>query len=80
MDDVERQQTIDECRRYSYAANTVLPLLEKQKKLALDQLMGRYRDGKTEFIDLIAMLYSISQMEREFTIREQMLRTLEEKC
>lgn len=79
MTQEERQQTLDECRRFYVAAPVVVPLIEKQRKLAFDKLMGEYRDRSGKYESLIAELYVLTNMEREFNVREQMLRTLEEK-
>lgn len=78
MTDLERQQEIDECRRYVYAAGTVLPLIEKAKRIAFERLMNAYRDQTGNYEPIVAELYVHTNLEREFKIKEQILQTLQE--
>jgi len=72
-------EKISEARRFYMAAPVIVPMLEKRHKLALQRLMGKYRDGETDYINVIAELYTLSTLLNEIRIQEQLYNELEKQ-
>jgi hypothetical protein len=77
--DEDRNRLITEARHFYTAAPVLLPLLEKRKRVAFDRLMLAHKEGKTDYIALVAELNVINDLEREILTKEQTYRSLEEQ-
>jgi len=73
----ERTETIQEARIFHLAAPFVLPMLARRKKVAFDRLMGKHRDGSTDFLTLVSELAVLNDLERDIIQKSDMYKTLE---
>ena len=79
MTEHERIESIAEARRFYMAAPIIVPMLEKRKDITLQRLMAKYRDGATDYANVVAELYTIDNLLREIKTQEQIYRVTEEK-
>lgn len=66
---------IQEARVLAVAAPILMPLIAKRKKIALDIILQKHRDGGN-YVAQVAALDVLTELEREITIKEQMLQNL----
>lgn len=62
-------EELAEARTLSFAAPTLLPLLENRKRIALERLLSRFQSGETDFLAIVAELNTLHTMEREIKIK-----------
>lgn len=79
MTESERQEMLRDAKIMTLAAPVVLPWLQKQKKSATDRILGKYRDGGKDYEPIIAELFVLSNLEREFHRQEETFKMLQEK-
>jgi len=79
MTEHERIEKISEARRFYIASPIIVPMLEKRHEQTLQKLMAKYRDGESDYINVIAELYTLSNLLREIKTQEQLYNAMEEK-
>lgn len=77
MTDEERADLIQEAKIFHLAAPFVLPLLARRKKVAFERLLGKHRDGSTDFLTLVSELSVLNDLERDILSKSEMYKTLE---
>jgi hypothetical protein len=78
MTESERQEMLTEARIFHITAPTILPILEKRKKVAFDRLMLKHREGSTDYLTLVAELNVLTDIENEINRKAQTFKTLED--
>lgn len=79
MNENERQNMLSEGRRYAVAAPSLLPLLAERKKNAILNLIGQFRNGKTDLIATVAEIASLQALEEDVNGKIRALDTLEKQ-
>lgn len=79
MTEQERHDSLSEARLFALAAPVILPLIEKRKRIAIERIQAKFREGSTDFVTLVAELTSLSDLEREIKQKEQLYTTMQEK-
>jgi hypothetical protein len=79
MTDSERNELLQEARIYAIAAPTILALLEKRKRIALESLQSDFRQGKTDNLARVAEITCLGDLEREIKQKEAIYNTMEMK-
>lgn len=74
--EIERSERIQEAKIYHLAAPVMLPILGNKKRIAMERLMGKYREGSGDFLNLIAEISVLSDLEREIMTKADMFTTL----
>ena len=73
------QEELTEARIFALAAPTLLPLLERRKRVAFDRLRLAFREGKTDNTALVAELAVLSDLEQDIAQKASIYRTVEEQ-
>lgn len=79
MTEEERQEMLTESRMFSLAAPVILPLLEKRRKVAMDRLMAKHKEGSTDYLTLVSELSVLNDLERDIKTKSQTYSLMEEK-
>lgn len=66
-------QELTEARILASAAPALLPLIDRRKALAFNELMGMVRDKKTEFAPLVNKLAALNDLEYDIKQKIDML-------
>lgn len=76
MNESEREQMLTEARIVHLAAPIVLPLIERRQKEALQKLLSKYRDGRSDFTNDVAELFVLKNLTEDIRSKEQVFETL----
>ena len=79
MTQEERNEMLRDARLISLAAPVVLPILEKRKRIALQKLISKHREGDTNTLTLISEITVLTDIESEIKQKVQIVETLGEK-
>lgn len=79
MNEQEKNDQLQEAKLFAIAAPTLLPLLERRKRIAMEQIISDFRQGKTDLVARAATLSAYAELESELRSREQEFLTLTEK-
>lgn len=63
-------EALQEQRVFSIAAPVILPLIERRKRIALEQLMSEFKQGQTNNLAKIAEITCLSDLEREIIMKQ----------
>lgn len=74
-----REELLQEARIIALAAPVLMPLLEKRKKIAYERLLMEFRQGSTNYSNLVSELSVLSMLILEVEQKEQMIQTLGSK-
>ncbi len=72
----ENQELMREARLLALAAPVILPLLAKKKKIAMEMLLQKHREGSSNYVAHIATLDVLTELEREIHNKEQMIQQI----
>ena len=73
MTDQERNDAMNEARVFAIAAPVILPMIEKRKRIAFEQLMSAHAQGRTDTVTLVATLAAFTTLEQEIKQKEAQL-------
>lgn len=76
MTDNERE-ALAELKTFAWAAPTILPIIARRKKIALDLLLSDFRSGKADNTARVAELNAYAALENEITQKQHEYATLE---
>ncbi len=68
---------LTEARHFYLIGPILMPMLERRRKLTLQKLIMRYREGNTEFLALVSELAAFDAIESEIKQQEQIYLTME---
>lgn len=77
--DEARREMLAEARIFALAAPVLIPLLQQRKKVAMDRLIARHKEGMTDYLTLVSEISVLTDLERDITSKTQIYTTLEEK-
>lgn len=76
MTESEREQLLTDARIVHLAAPVILPLIERRQLQAMQKLLGKYRDGRTDFITDIAELFVLKNLTEDIVSKQNVFETL----
>lgn len=79
MTEEERQEMLAESRIFSLAAPVIIPLIEKKRKVAMDRLLAKHREGSTEYLTLVSELSVLNDLERDIRSKSETYKLMEDK-
>lgn len=79
MTESERQEMLNEARRFYLAAPILIPILDKRILMTTNKLIAKHRDGDNNFITLVSELVVLTDIKNEINSKESTYRLLEGK-
>jgi hypothetical protein len=73
----EKQDMLAEAKIFAIVSPTIIPLLHKRKKVAMDRLLSKYQNGQTDYLTLISEIAVLTDLEREITSKAETYSILE---
>lgn len=71
-------RSLNEGRRLRLEYPALSPVIVRRKESVLGRLVARFREGKTDFVDLVAELAVLTDIEQELTRRIKETEKIEE--